>query len=185
MTDRIEEIKEEVKAEEKFPILAMRYVHFTDVEADIALEMIRPYVTDLAKKSGEYSFANIKQGVYSRTLVLYMGYTVKTEKDKEAIEHLGTKIQDIDPIEKDFAGYILVEPNFIVKRAHIWQAYIMTKYQGTTLLKVGMKWLERTLKERNDINTITMSSPKDGWHKMALDLGFTETFTITGYRKEI
>ena len=185
MTDRIEEIKEETKASEKYPILAMRYVHFNDVEADIALEMVRPYVTDLAKKSGEYSFANIKQLIYSRALVLYLGYTVKADEDKEAIEHLGTKIQDIDPIDKDFAGYILVEPNFITRRAHIWQAFIMPKYQGTTLLKVGMNWLEKMLKEKNDIATVTMSSPKEGWHKAAAELGFAETYTITGYRKEI
>lgn len=187
MTEIIEEVKEveEVKKDEKYPILAMRYIHFTSVEAKIALGLIKPYAEELAKQSGEYGHATIIQGIYSRAFTLYLGYTVKTEHDKDVIEHLGSSFEDVEAIDKDFAGYIIVEPNYIVRRAHIWQAYIMPKYMNTNLLKVGMKWLLKELKEKEDIKSITMSSPKEGWHRKAIDMGFTETYTITGYKMEI
>ena len=181
--DMVEEIKE-VKADEKYPILAIRRVWPVGEEIHCAINLIKPQSTELCKISaGEDTFESVAYHLGCGLATLYMGFTVKTEEDKKILEDEQTSFDKMMAVTRDYAGYVITKfhPG-LPRNIHIWQVSILPKYQNTTLRNIGLRELEKRFKE-NGTEEITMESMREGWHEDAAKLGFVETFTK--YRKSL
>lgn len=184
MSDIIEEVKEEVKKDEKFPILAIRKIWPIGEEIHCAIFMIKPQATEICKISaGEDTFEAVAYNLGCGLATLYIGWTVKTEEDKKLVEDETTSFEKVVAVTKDYAGYMITKFHPGLPRdIHIWQVGIVPKYQNTNLKRTGLKELERRFRE-NGIEEITLESTREGWHTEAAEHGFVETFTK--YRKSL
>jgi len=141
--------------------------------------LIQPYVEAIADKTkGEYTGYAVKQSLWNGQASVHLAY----------MDNSGTATQDnsidlvfkhlISDPKKDFVGYIITRLD--PASMHIWQVEIMPEYRATNAFKLGVGYLDGFVKLWSS-PPVTMSSQREGWHKMCIDAGFEELYTV--YRK--